>query len=76
MEEKNKTKIQIISDAICGIIMILAIVSYIIVGFLFTWHPTWLIVAVSALVCAIIGIVSNTINDYRKLQEKNEKKDN
>ena len=56
--------------------MILAIVSYIIVGFLFTWHPTWLIVAVSALVCAIIGIVSNTINDYRKLQEKNEKKDN
>ena len=73
--KEQKTKGQIICDAICGILMILAIVSYLIVGFITNiWHPTWLILLCSALVCAIIGLISNTTKDLKAL-EKNQQND-
>lgn len=71
MEEETKTKSQIICDAISGILMLVSIIAYVLVGFLTSiWHPTWLIVAISGLVCGIIGIVSNTVNDYKKMKDK------
>ncbi|MGN1207911.1 MAG: hypothetical protein ACI4TI_00380 [Christensenellales bacterium] len=77
MEDKKKTKSQIICDAVCGIIMILAIISYLIVGFVTNiWHPTWLIFVVSALLCGIVGIVSNTASDLKKLSKDEQSKQN
>ena len=76
MEEKSKTKSQIICDAITGILMLISIIAYILVGFLTKiWHPTWLIVAISALVSGIIGIVCNSTNEYKKLKNKQENTD-
>lgn len=78
MENKRKTKSQIICDAVCGILMILAIISYLLVGFITNiWHPTWLIFVVSALICGIIGIITNTTTDLKKLsKEETEEKEN
>jgi len=56
-----KTKLKLISDAICGIITLLSMLIYILVGvFTKIWHPTWLIVLVSLVVCAVITIIVNT----------------
>lgn len=73
--KEQKTKGQIICDAVCGLLMILAIISFLIVGFITKiWHPTWLILLCSALVCAIIGLISNTTHDLKTL-EQNQKND-
>ncbi len=71
--EKNKTKSQIICDAVCGILMLLSIISFILVGFLTKiWHPTWLIIAISGVVCGIIGIISNTATSLKSLTKKDD----
>lgn len=72
MEAKQKSKAQIISDCCCGILMICAIISYLIVGFVAKiWHPTWLILVCSALLCGVFGIIAETITNTQKLKEKN-----
>lgn len=78
MEEERKTKAQIISDGVCGILMLLSIIAYLIVGFTANiWHPTWLIIVCTALVCGIIGVVSNTVARLKNNENKNnENKDN
>ena len=75
MEEKRKSKSQIICDACCGILMLVSIITYVIVGF-FTgiWHPTWLIIAISAVICAVTGIISNTLAELKTLKNKDESK--
>ncbi len=73
MNKKQKSKSQIICDAVCGILMIVATIAYLLVGFLTNiWHPTWLIFVVTALVSAIIGIVSNTSTDLKNLPKNDE----
>ncbi len=69
---KEKTKSQIILDGLCGILMLLSIIAYLIVGFTTKiWHPTWLIIVCTALVCGIIGVISNTITNLKNIDNKN-----
>lgn len=69
---KEKTKSQIILDGLCGILMLLSIIAYLIVGFTTKiWHPTWLIIVCTALVCGIIGVISNAITNLKNIDNKN-----
>lgn len=69
--KERKTNLQIVLDGLCGIIVLLSIIAYLIVGFTTNiWHPTWLIVVCSTLVCGIIGIISNTIANLKNNKEK------
>ena len=61
----KKSKAQIICDAICGILMLASILVFILVGiFANIWHPTWIVIPCSGIVC---GIVSISINTYANL---------
>ena len=54
------------AGSICGIIMLLCIAVYLLLGaFLNLWHPLWVIVVAGALLCAIIPLIIDIIN-YRK----------
>ena len=69
--EENKTKAKIICDAICGLLMIVAIAAYVIIGVCADiWHPTWVIVVGAAIVCAVIGIVGDTISNIKNVENK------
>lgn len=75
-EDKNedkevKTKGQIICDALCGIIMLVSIIVYLILGKVLNfWHPGWIIVVSGAVLCGIISIISNTCVELQKLKDK------
>ncbi len=75
MEQDKKTRSQIICEAISGILMICAIIAYLIVGFVAKiWHPTWLILVVSGLLCGIINLICNTTNQLKKLSDNEDNK--
>lgn len=67
----KKSKAQIICDAICGILMLASILVFILVGiFANIWHPTWIVIPCSGIVC---GIVSISINTYANLHTETPK---
>ena len=67
----KKSKAQIICDAICGILMLASILVFILVGiFANIWHPTWIVIPCSEIVC---GIVSISINTYANLHTETPK---
>lgn len=69
----KKTKAQVISDAFCGILMLLSILAYILVGlFAKVWHPTWIIIICAMVVCGVITICVNTYAGLHKEDEKKE----
>lgn len=77
--EENKTVAQIITGAICGTVMIVCALVYVILGITLPnfWHPGWLIMFGGAMTCAIVGIVTNTVADLKQhkkqAQENNDK---
>ena len=67
----KKSKAQIICAAICGILMLASILVFILVGiFANIWHPTWIVIPCSGIVC---GIVSISINTYANLHTETPK---
>ena len=67
----KKSKAQILCDAICGILMLASILVFILVGiFANIWHPTWIVIPCSGIVC---GIVSISINTYANLHTETPK---
>ena len=76
----RKTKAQIISDAICGILMLVSILVFLFVG-IFTeiWHPTWIVLPSSGILCGIISIITSTYVNLKnqepatKVEDKQEK---
>ena len=67
----KKSKAQIICDAICGVLMLASILVFILVGlFANIWHPTWIVIPCSGIVC---GIVSISINTYANLHTETPK---
>lgn len=70
----KKSKVKIISDAICGILMLLSILTYIVLGITIGWwHPGWCIIVGTAFVCGIISIATNTKEDLDELKEEKPK---
>lgn len=67
----KKNKALIISDAICGILMLVSILAFVLVGiFAKVWHPTWIIIVASAFVSGIVSIVVNTYVNLHKDDEE------
>jgi len=74
MYQKSKSKI--ISDAICGILFLVSILVYIFVGlFAHIWHPTWVMIPCTAIVCWIISIIENAYSNLHKKEEKKANKE-
>lgn len=75
----RRTKAQIISDAVCGVLMLVSLLVFILVGiFAHIWHPTWIVIPCSGLVCGIISIIVNTYTNLHKkeiadIEDKKEK---
>ena len=70
MEKKVRSKTSIILDACCGILMLACIMAYVLIGIIAkVWHPTWIIVVAGAFVCAVIGIVKDTIANLKSADE-------
>lgn len=69
----NKSSFEIISGAICGILMILSIIAYLLFGFLANlWHPGWIIVVCTALLCGIVGIIGNLCTSLKLIKKEKE----
>lgn len=72
--KEEKTKSQIIGEALCGILMLVCIIVYLILGLTLNfWHPGWLIPVSGAIACGIIEIISNTITDLKQIDKKENK---
>ena len=70
----EKSKLAIILDAVCGTLMLVCVLAYLLIGVVKNiWHPTWIIIVVGAFVCALIGIISDTVT---KLNAKNREQQN
>lgn len=70
----NNAKAQIIVNAICGILMLLSISTYLLLGLIFSlWHPYWIIIAISAMVCGVISIIVNTTVELKDLKQEQSK---
>lgn len=57
-EHRKPTKLEIVSGLVAGILFIVAIIAYLLIGFLTSmWHPTWVVffapVIISSLIVAI-----------------------
>lgn len=62
---KNKTKV--IIDAICGSLIMLSILLYIILGLAVKWwHPGWVIIVGTIIVVSIISIITNAVVEVNK----------
>lgn len=68
--KENKSKAQVVSEAICGAIMLIAILAYVLLGiFANFWHPGWVIIVACAVVCGITGLVVNTVCDLKNINQ-------
>lgn len=67
---KKTTKIQIISDAICGVLMLASILTFLLVGIFVpdSWHPMWVILPSAGLTCGIVSIITSAIVNCRNLK--------
>ncbi len=75
-ENEKKTIAQVVSGAVCGTIMILCALVYVILGITLNfWHPGWIIMFAGGLTCGIVGIITNTIADLKQIK-KEENKEN
>ena len=62
MEDKKQSKASIILDGVCGLIMVVCTLVYLLIGFIAKiWQPTWVVFVIGGFVCAIIGIIKDTI---------------
>ena len=70
----RRTKAQIISDALCGILMLVSVLVFILVGILGNvWHPTWIVMPCTGIVCGIISIAVNTYANLTRKEESSKK---
>ncbi len=75
-ENQQKTVAQVITGAICGSLMIVCTLVYVILGITLNfWHPGWLIMLAGGLTCGIVGIVTNTVADLKEIKKKENNKE-
>lgn len=71
----RKSKAQVISDAVCGILVLVSILAFVLIGiFAHVWHPTWIIIVVAAIADGIISIAVNTYSNLHKENKSSEEK--
>ncbi len=53
--------------AICGTLMLISLITYLILGAIFSlWHPYWVIIVFDGVLCGFTGIVGEIIVYFRK----------
>ncbi len=73
--EKRKTLTNIISEALSGIIMIVCVLIYLILGFTINfWHPGWIIIVGGGLSVGILNIILNAVHDAKNLKKDEKEK--
>ncbi len=67
---KKTTKLQIISDAICGVLMLVSILTFLLVGIFVpdSWHPMWVVLPSAGLTCGIISIITSAIVNCKNIK--------
>lgn len=74
--EAKRSKAKIISEAVSGLIFILSVVAYLIIGFVTGgWHPWWIVIVCGIVLAGIVDILVNMITDLKQA-DKTEKKIN
>lgn len=74
---KKTNKLQIICDAVCGVLMLTSILVFLLVGIFVpdSWHPVWVILPSSGLLCGIVSIIVNAIVNCQIVKNVEEKKE-
>ena len=71
----KRNKALIINDAVCGILLLVSLLVFIIYGIVTdSWHPIWVVIPCTGLVCGIITIITNTCVKLSNKEEKTESK--
>ena len=71
----KKSKSIVIADAVCGVLMLLSIFVYIIIGLTTAaWHPWWIIIVGAALISGVISIVFKTRAELKGEKQEDEPK--
>ncbi len=74
MEKTKKTISKVVCDAISGIVMMLCILVYVVLGITIGfWHPGWLIIVGGAISVAILNIVANLVSDIKQIKSQENK---
>ena len=70
-KEESATLGDKICGALCGLIVTLGFISYLLVGvFTSLWHPYWIISAVCPLICGIIGCIFDMCNPLKREKKR------
>lgn len=65
--KNKKEKSIIICDAICGILVMLSVLVYVVLGIACDWwHPGWIVIVCASIVSAVASIVANMIVELKK----------
>lgn len=60
IHQREKTLKERIGGAVCGSVMIAAVLIFLSIGFtLGIWHPTWVVFVVAVGICAVVGVLTN-----------------
>lgn len=72
----KRTKAQIICDSICGVLMLLSLLVFLVVGILVPsiLHPLWIIIPSAGLTCGIISIICNCVVSCKSVTKANSSK--
>ncbi len=72
----EKSKVAIILDAVCGTLMLVCTLAYLLIGVVKNiWHPTWIIIVVGGFVCALIGIITDAMTKINAKNNETQNKD-
>lgn len=71
----KKEKAVIISGAISGILVLLSVLVYLVLGIAINWwNPGWVIVVAAAIVSAMISVITNMIVELKKAETEEKDK--
>lgn len=69
--KNKKEKSIIICDAVCGILVMLSVLVFVILGIARDWwHPGWIIIVASVIVSVVASIVTNLVVELKKSDEE------
>lgn len=75
--ENKRNKAKIITEAVSGLIFILSVVVYLIIGFVTDkWHPWWLVIICGIVLAAIVDILVNMIAELKQADKTNNTDEN
>ena len=61
-KSENRKKSERISSAVCGVIMMIATIVYLLLGFLKNlWHPGWVCFVAGGIFCGIVNVIVNAV---------------